>query len=63
LNVEKGTKAFIHGLRAYDIILSINGTDIKSMEDFYRIMGDPDLDKFEVIYLRDGEKGYAGIVR
>jgi hypothetical protein len=33
------------------------------MEDFYRIMGDPDIDKFEVIYLREGEKGYAGIVR
>lgn len=63
VNVEKGTKAFIHGLRAYDVIVSINGIEVESLEDFYRIMSDPDVDKFEVNYLREGEKGYAGIVR
>ena len=62
-NVEKGTMAFVHGMRPYDIITVINDREIKSLEDFYKIISDPDLDKFEIIYIRDGEKGYAGIMR
>lgn len=63
INVEKGTKAFIHGLRPYDVIESINGEEIESLEDFYKIMGDSSIDKYEINYVREGEKGYAGIVR
>jgi len=63
VNVERGTKAFVHGMRSYDIITSINDQEIESMEDFFRIISDTREDKFEIIYLREGEKGYAGIVR
>jgi len=62
-NVERGTKAFVHGVRPYDIITAINDDDVENLEDFYRIISDPREDRFEIIYIREGEKGYAGVVR
>lgn len=62
-SVERGTKAFVHGMRSYDIIVSINDRTIIDLEDFYQIISDPRTDKFEINYIREGEKGYAGIVR
>ncbi|HDQ13715.1 MAG TPA: Do family serine endopeptidase [Sediminispirochaeta sp.] len=63
ISVERGTKAYIHGIRPYDLITTINGDPVEEMQDFYRLIGDSSRDKFEISYIREGEKGYAGIVR
>jgi Do/DeqQ family serine protease len=54
--VQEGTEAYGVGLRRSVIITEINGTRITSLEDFYRLVGDPDNESLSITYLRQGER-------
>jgi serine protease Do len=61
--VDRGTKAFIHGLRPYDVIYKINEIDIKTIADFYRAINEENVSEYKIYYLREGSEGFAGVVR
>lgn len=54
-SVEDGTKAYGVGIRRSVVITEINGNAIESIDDFYRIISDPDTQEFTIQYLRQGE--------
>ena len=61
--VEKGTKAYMSGIRPYDLIYQINEQTIESLEDFYRAINESSSDEYKIYYKREGSEFFAGIVR
>ena len=61
--VDRGTKAYIAGLRPYDVIYKINDRDIESAADFYKAINEPDVKEYKINYIREGSEFFAGIVR
>ncbi|MFW6207279.1 MAG: Do family serine endopeptidase [Spirochaetota bacterium] len=62
-SVDKGTKAYIGGIRNYDVISAINDKSIESLEDFYKIISDASVNDFKISYIREGNKYFTGIER
>lgn len=62
-SVDRGTKAYIGGIRNYDVITEINDENIASMEDFYRIISDKAVNEFKISYVREGNKYFTGVER
>jgi len=62
-NVDKGTKAYIGGIRNYDVITKINDNNVNSLEDFYQLISDKSINEFKISYLREGNKYFTGIER
>ncbi len=62
-SVDKGTKAYIGGIRNYDVITAINDENIESLEDFYKMIGDASVSEFKISYIREGNKYFTGIER
>jgi Do/DeqQ family serine protease len=61
--VDRGTKAYIAGLRPYDVIFRINDTDIETVADFYKAINEPNVKEYKINYVREGSEFFAGIVR
>jgi serine protease Do len=61
--VDQGSPAGIGGLRAFDIVTSINGTAVDDLLSFYRIIADPDLKEWRFAGVRDGEELEVTVVR
>jgi Do/DeqQ family serine protease len=53
--VQQGTRAYGVGLRQSVIITEINGTQIDSIADFYRVIGSPDTETYSITYRRQGQ--------
>lgn len=61
--VEKGTKAYLAGIRPYDLIYRINDTPIRELSDFYRSINESENGEYKIYYKREGSEFFAGIVR
>ena len=62
-SVDRGTKAYIGGIRNYDVITAINDENIGSLADFYQMISDSSIDEFKISYIREGNKYFTGIER
>ncbi|MCF7915129.1 MAG: Do family serine endopeptidase [Spirochaetaceae bacterium] len=62
-NVEKQSKAFIGGLRPYDVITEINGNKIASILDFYKVVNESSTKEFKVGFIREGNKYFVGLTK
>ncbi|MDZ7792185.1 MAG: Do family serine endopeptidase [Spirochaetia bacterium] len=60
-NVEKQSKAFIGGLRPYDVITEINGQKITSIIDFYKAVNASSTNEFKIGFIREGNQYFVGI--
>lgn len=61
--VDPGTAADIGGLRAYDVITSINSVPVEDLLSFYGMISDPDLKTWDIAGLREGEPFELTVVR
>lgn len=62
-NVEQQTKAYIGGLRSYDVITEINGNKITSILDFYKTVNDSSTNEFKIRFIREGSKYFVGLTK
>jgi len=62
-NVEQKSKAYIGGLRPYDLITEINEKQLTTLLDFYRAINSSDTDEFKIGFIREGNQYFVGITR
>jgi len=62
-NVEEGSPAAVAGLRSGDIIMNINGTQVKNLMGFYRTLNDQQKKELVFRIFRQGSELIIGLVR
>jgi S1-C subfamily serine protease len=62
-NVKQKSKAYIGGLRPYDLITEINGKEITTLIDFYHAVNSSDTNEYKIGFIREGNKYFVGLTK
>ena len=62
-DVRSGGIPQIAGMQPGDVVMSINGAEVKNLLDFYRLLNDRETEEFGFLLNRSGEEITIGIIR
>jgi Do/DeqQ family serine protease len=62
-SVDQGSPADIGGVRSFDVITAVNGTDIDDLLSFYEIVANPETKDWQLTLIREGEELQLTVVR